>query len=107
MNLYRCLIPTVPLRTEWIKHEKNKTVEGWLCKTSPKPVGPDDSPFLKAYCVLDLEKMEMLLCGKNDGKVVERIALDDRLCHIETSLTNKIDQNRFHPMGDKSLVDDL
>ena len=56
---------------------------------------------MKAYCVLDLEKMNLLLCGQNDGKVLEKVPLDNRLYHIETSLTNKVDYERFHPMGEK------
>ena len=63
VSLFRCLIPTRPLETKWIAQESNKTVEGWLCKTSPKLLGQDNSPFLKAYCVLDLEKLHLLLCG--------------------------------------------
>ena len=62
---------------------------------------------MKAYCVLDLEKMNLLLCGQNDGKVLEKVPLDNRLYHIETSLTNKVDYERFHPMGEKQLLDGL
>ena len=78
-----------------------------MCKTSPKLLGEDNSPFQKAYCVLDLGKMHMLLCDSTNGKVIETIPLADRLCYIDTSLTNKIDQNRNHPMGERGILEEL
>lgn len=106
MSLYRNLIPVERLNTDWARGKEDKTIEGWLCKTAPRLV-KDQVPFQKAYCVLDLQGMYLLLCGKDDGKVIEKVELADRLCHVETSLTNKVDLNRFHPMGDRSLLEGL
>ena len=51
--------------------------------------------------------MHLLLCGQNDGKVIEKVLLENRLYHIETSLTNKIDLERYHPMVERQLLEGL
>ena len=106
LSLYRCLIPTVPLNTQFIETLEVKTVQGWLCKTShAAPADVDQSPFVKAYCVLDLQKLELLLKTKDNGTVVEKVQLRDRLTGVDTGLIGKIDEHRQHPVAEQRLLE--
>ena len=49
----------------------------------------------------------MLLCDSTNGRVIEKIPLADRLNYIDTSMTNKIDKNRSHPMGERGILESL
>ena len=91
LHLYRSLIPPKELNTSFVptgsqkslnftEDEELKTVEGWLCKTpSDQPAKGDQGPFPKYYCILDLVKLNLLLCDKTNGQVAEKIELTDRL----------------------------
>lgn len=80
LHLYRSLIPPTELNTSFVEDEELKTVEGWLCKTPPdQPAKGDQGPFPKYYCILDLVKLNLLLCDKTNGQVAEKIELTDRL----------------------------
>ena len=87
-------------------------MEGWLCKTAPSlPVEEEGSPFLKgfkAFCVLDLEKLQLILHSKSDGKIAEKFDLNGFLSAIDTNLIGKIDKNRAdHFINEKKYLKTL
>ena len=112
LGLFRGLLPPAQLNTDALESEESKTVEGWLYKTAPHlPVDEEGTPFLKglkAYCVLDLRKLQLVLHSKTDGKVAEKFDLNGRLCAIDTNLIGKIDKNRIdHHVNEKRLLESL
>ena len=79
-----------------MKENKLGTVEGWLCKTSPVKLAADTNPFVKFYCVLEIQKERLLLFDSLNGEVVQSIQLKNRLSFIDFDISEKINNKNFN-----------
>ena len=68
LSVFQRLTPLIALDYANLADQENRSVEGWLCKTTPSlPKDPEGKPFLKAYCVFDFAKKFIFLCDRTNG----------------------------------------